>query len=95
MDITSSLVITILCFILLLAIAYFGCLLTLWSAIAISVFISLILLMFLSPISEVTNDSGYAVGVYALIVGLGFILLAVYICIACLSDVRKECKECC
>jgi uncharacterized membrane protein YagU involved in acid resistance len=84
-----ALVLCILFFILFTVIAYYGAKITFWSSIIFGIFVSLILLLIFYPISQLTSDDpDFTLYLYAIIVILGFILLAIYIVQKSLGDIR-------
>jgi hypothetical protein len=96
MTLETSLIITILFLILITALAYFGCLITFFSSLALATFISLLLLIYLSPLSDVSDsDSSIALAVYFIYLLLSILILALYISITSFNDIRAECRNIC
>lgn len=86
---TDALVIVILVFLVFLFICYYGIYLTLFSSVALSVILALIVLQFLYPISQVLKESGdETLIVYALLITIALIILFFYIGIKAVCDVR-------
>jgi flagellar biosynthesis component FlhA len=87
----SALVLTILFFMCFWALAYYGARVTIWSSMNFSIFVSLILLNFFYPISQAVADvADITLGIYACILFIGIIILAIYITQSTLTDVRPS-----
>jgi uncharacterized membrane protein YagU involved in acid resistance len=88
---SAALALSIIFFLIFLAIAYYGANVTLWSSIIFSLFVTLVLLNIFYPPSQATSDTAdYSLVLYALIEIVGIILLAIYIMQHTLSDVRCD-----
>lgn len=86
----SALVLSIIFFIMFAVLAYYGAQVTAWSSIAFAIFVSLILLFMFYPVSQLTTDDpDFTLYVYAVMVILGVILLAIYVVQRTLSDQRN------
>lgn len=89
MERQSALVLSIIFFILFALITYYGANVTLWSSIIFGLFISLILLNYFYPVSQLTSDDAdFTLVLYAAFEIIGIILLAIYITQSTLSNVR-------
>jgi len=85
----SALVLTIIFLTLFTVITYYGAQVTLWSSIIFGLFISLILLNFFYPVSQLTSDDAdFTLVLYAGFEIIGIVLLAIYITQRTLSDIR-------
>ena len=89
MDRQTALVLTIIFFAIFTVLLYYGVQITIWSSIALSTFISLILLNIFYPPSQMAQDTAdFTLVVYAIIIILGLALLAIYIGCKAILDVR-------
>lgn len=84
-----ALVLTIIFFIVFVLLSYYGAQVTLWSSIIFALFVSIILLNFFYPVSQVTtDDADFTLILYASFEIIGIVLLAIYITQRTLSDTR-------
>jgi len=89
MERQSALVLSIIFFIIFALITYYGANITLWSSIIFGLFVSLILLNYFYPVSQLTSDDAdFTLVLYAAFEIIGIILLAIYITQSTLSNVR-------
>lgn len=86
-----AIITTVVVFIFLALIAYFGAKISLWSSIILSIFLSLIILNVFYPLSQIPNDvPDYSLIIYATIEIIGVLLLGIYIIQCAVCDVRDE-----
>lgn len=91
MDRSWALILSLVFFLLFALVAYYGAKVTLWSSIVFALFISLILLNFFYPISQVADDDADpSLVLYATFFIIGLIILTIYIVQSTLSTVREE-----
>ena len=89
MDRQSALTLVIIFFIVFFMLAYYGAMITIYSSLVFSTFVSLILLGLFYPPNQVTNDDAdFTLVIYGVLVLLGVLFLAFYIAYSTLTDVR-------
>ena len=89
MDRQAALTLTIIFFIIFLMLSYYGALLTLFSSLVFSTFVSLILLNLFYPPNQVANDDAdFTLIIYAVLQLLGILFIAFYVAYQTLVDVR-------
>lgn len=72
-------------------ICYYGALITIWSSVALSIFLSLIILNIIYPPGQAAVDPADAgLAIYIIIEIVGLIILAIYIAQRAIIDVRKN-----
>lgn len=87
-----ALILSIIFFIVFALLSFYGCRVSLWSSLIFSVFVALILLNIFYPPSQVSNeDADIMLVVYAAFEIIGIVLLAIYITLKTLGDVRTDC----
>jgi uncharacterized membrane protein YagU involved in acid resistance len=95
MDRSWALILSLVFFLLFALLAYYGAKVTLWSSIVFALFISLILLNFFYPISQVADDDAdLSLVLYATFFIIGLIILTIYIVQSTLSTVRNDYDDC-
>jgi len=89
MERTVALFFAIITFLIFLILSYYGVGVTLWSAIAFSVFVSLVILNIFYPPGKMATDSpDFTLGLYAFIEIASVILISVYVGQKSLTDFR-------
>ena len=89
MDRQSALTLMIIFFIIFFMLAYYGAMITVFSSLVFSTFVSLILLNLFYPPSQVANDEAdFTLVIYGILQLLGILFIAFYVAYNTLSDVR-------
>lgn len=88
-----ALILSIIFFVIFSMITYYGAGVTLWSSCIFGLFVALILLNLFYPVSRATTDNpDFTLVIYAAFEIIGVILLAIYITLKSLGDVRYDVK---
>lgn len=91
MERPAALFFTIATFLVFLILTYYGVGVTLWSAVAFAVFVSLIILnIFYPPEKMATDNPDFTLVLYAFIEILSVILISVYVAQKSLTDFRQN-----
>lgn len=94
MERQTALVLSIILFVVFIVICYYGIMMTLWSSIILSIFLSLLILCSLYPPSNVAHDDAdFTLVLYATIIIIGIVLLGIYILQRTICDTRTDCTE--
>ncbi len=89
MDRQSALTLMIIFFIVFFMLSYYGAMLTVFSSLVFSTFVSLILLNIFYPPNQVANDDAdFTLVIYAVLQLLGILFIAFYVAYNTLIDVR-------
>lgn len=89
MDRQAALTLIIIFFIIFFMLSYYGALLTVFSSLVFSTFVSLILLNIFYPPNQVANDDAdFTLVIYAFLQLLGILFIAYYVAYNTLMDVR-------
>ena len=89
MDRQSALTLIIIFFIVFFMLSYYGAMLTVFSSLVFSTFVSLILLNLFYPPNQVANDDAdFTLIIYAVLQLLGILFIAFYVAYNTLIDVR-------
>jgi len=89
MERQTALLLTAIFFVIFALITYYGACVKLWSSVAFSLFVSLILLNIFYPPGQVaTDDADFTLFLYALFELVSIFILSVYIAQKTLSDTR-------
>lgn len=87
----TAIVLFFVSLVIFFVIGYYGALITMWSSIALSIFLALIILNIIYPPGQAATDAADAsLAVYICIEIIGLIVLAVYIAQKAVLDTRKN-----
>ncbi len=91
MERALAILLTLIIFIIMFMMIYFGAYVRLWSSIILCILISIILLNIFYPLSQVTMDEpDFSLLLYAIIQIGGILLLIIYITQKTITDVRRQ-----
>ncbi len=91
MERLAALVLSLLFLFAFTVIMYYGCYVTLYSSVVFGIFVSLILLCILYPVSgAVADEPDFSLFLYAIYIIVGIIILGIYIIQKCFCDVRGD-----
>ena len=96
MDRSTALLLSLVFFIIFVMIAYYGAKVTFFSSITLGIFLSLIILGFFYPISQLAEDDpDFTLVLYAIFIIIGIFILGLYILYHALCDIRIDCQDTC
>lgn len=91
MNRNTSIVLFFISVVVFFLICYYGALVTIWSSVALSVFLALIILNIIYPPGQAATDSAdVGLAIYIVIEILGLVVLAIYIAQKAIFDIRKN-----
>lgn len=85
----TALILSLVLFLIFAALAYYGAKATLWASVVLALLLSLLILNFFYPVSQLaTDDADASLVVYAIFFLLGILILFVYVVQSTLSTTR-------
>jgi heme/copper-type cytochrome/quinol oxidase subunit 4 len=91
MDRQNALTLTIIFFIIFMSLLYYGTRITFLSSLSLSIFMSLVILLTLYPLNNLTKDTAdFTLYIYGVFIVIGAIVLSLYILYNSICDVRKS-----